>query len=110
MAPKRSLPSGVLRPEKPQGFLVVPDFVSASEEEALLQELRDGKRHWLDKAHLKFSNTRQQEYGPQISDAMEVVEAEPRIPPTKTAALAQKVAELWVAVWIPGRAHQFIIF
>ncbi|CAE7769723.1 STRN3, partial [Symbiodinium microadriaticum] len=73
-------------------FLVVPDFVSASEEEALLQELRDGKRHWLDKAHLKFSNTRQQEYGPQISDAMEVVEAEPRIPPTKTAALAQKVA------------------
>ncbi|CAE7871812.1 STRN3, partial [Symbiodinium sp. KB8] len=32
------------------------------------------------------------EYGPQISDAMEVVEAEPRIPPTKTAALAQKVA------------------
>eukprot|EP00439_Symbiodinium_sp_Y106_P000678 s5917_g1.t1 len=92
MAPKRSLPSGVLRPEKPQGFLVVPDFVSASEEEALIQELRHGKRHWLDKAHLKFSNTRQQEYGPQISDAMELVEAEPRSPPAKTAALAQKVA------------------
>lgn len=78
----------------PEGFIVVPDFVSVAEEKSLARELLEGKRPWLDKSHLRFSNTRQQEFGPCITDNMELVADAPHVAmPEVTAMLAMRVAK-----------------
>jgi len=83
-----------VRPRAPEGLIVLPGFVSAEEEHALVKEILDPKRRWLDKSHLRFSNTGQQEFGPRISDAMEVVEGAAVLPmPPATAKLAERVAQ-----------------
>ncbi|CAJ1388827.1 unnamed protein product [Effrenium voratum] len=58
---------------------------------ALVREIH-GQR-WLDKGHLRFSNTRQQEYGPQVSDAMELLDAPPVPAPLCCRALALRVRD-----------------
>jgi len=76
----------------PEGFVVIPNFLSDSEERALVKELLDDNAPWLDKSHLRFSNTSQQEYGASISDAMEVTGGKSLpIPPT-SFKLARRIA------------------
>lgn len=58
---------------KLDGFIIVPDFISVEEEACLMKVLLDKDVPWLDKSHLRFSNTMQQEYGACISDSMEVI-------------------------------------
>lgn len=78
-----------------EGLIVIPNFVSVAEEKAIVQELLRSGAPWLDKSHLRFSNTAQQEYGPQISDAMEVVEDGKRskLPPRSQELLDRIVKE-----------------
>lgn len=77
----------------PDGFILVPNFISEREEVLLLKEVLRKGAPILDKGHLKFSNTQQQEYGPQISDAMELVKGGLRTqPPPRCNALVSKVA------------------
>lgn len=53
-----------------------------------------GKGPWLEKSHLRFSNTRQQEYGPPISDKMELVVDGTRTSlPTRCRSLLSRIAE-----------------
>eukprot|EP00928_Gymnodinium_smaydae_P038453 TRINITY_DN26523_c0_g1_i1.p1 TRINITY_DN26523_c0_g1~~TRINITY_DN26523_c0_g1_i1.p1 ORF type:complete len:265 (+),score=61.73 TRINITY_DN26523_c0_g1_i1:43-837(+) len=81
-------------PKKPEGLVLVPNFISQAEESALVAELLSPQRAWLDKSHLRFANSAQQEFGPVITDAMEVVPAAPRVPtPPATARLAVRVAQ-----------------
>eukprot|EP00406_Dinophysis_acuminata_P012400 CAMPEP_0179223742 /NCGR_PEP_ID=MMETSP0797-20121207/7404_1 /TAXON_ID=47934 /ORGANISM="Dinophysis acuminata, Strain DAEP01" /LENGTH=228 /DNA_ID=CAMNT_0020930647 /DNA_START=17 /DNA_END=700 /DNA_ORIENTATION=+ len=76
----------------PEGFVLVPGFVSREEEAALRDELLDERVPRLDKSHLKFSNTQQQEYGPRVSDAMELVQGAACSPlPVRCQALARRV-------------------
>mmetsp|Transcript_59237 Transcript_59237/g.128128 ORF Transcript_59237/g.128128 Transcript_59237/m.128128 type:complete len:253 (+) Transcript_59237:78-836(+) len=76
---------------KPEGFIVIPNFVDAQEERAILEELASAPQ--LDKSHLRFSNSQQQEYGPAISDMMEVIVGAPRSPlPPACKALAARVS------------------
>lgn len=79
----------------PAGFVLVPNFISVEEEQLLLKEVLRKGAPVLDKSHLKFSNTRQQEYGPAISDAMELVKdgLASRFPPRCQALAAKVVAE-----------------
>eukprot|EP00930_Biecheleria_cincta_P056117 TRINITY_DN42295_c0_g1_i1.p1 TRINITY_DN42295_c0_g1~~TRINITY_DN42295_c0_g1_i1.p1 ORF type:complete len:253 (-),score=41.91 TRINITY_DN42295_c0_g1_i1:130-888(-) len=78
-----------------EGLIVIPNFVSSAEEKPIVQELLRKGSPWLDKSHLRFSNTAQQEYGPQISDAMEVVEdgKRSRLPPKSQELLDRIVKE-----------------
>ncbi|CAJ1335845.1 unnamed protein product [Effrenium voratum] len=76
---------------EPEGFIILRDFLSSDEEQALVREIH-GQR-WLDKGHLRFSNTRQQEYGPQVSDAMELLDAPPVPAPLCCRALALRVRD-----------------
>lgn len=73
----------------------MPSFVSAAEEAALAGEVLSARGGWLDKSHLRFSNTRQQEYGACISDAMEVVDggSAPPLPPAFRRLAARVAAE-----------------
>lgn len=78
----------------PEGLIIIPDFISASEEAALVKELLGDDKPWLDKSHLKFSNTFQQEYGACISDAMEVVIGGKVLTlPPKSLQMAKRIAE-----------------
>eukprot|EP00446_Apocalathium_sp_SHHI-4_P079204 CAMPEP_0177502986 /NCGR_PEP_ID=MMETSP0369-20130122/38069_1 /TAXON_ID=447022 ORGANISM="Scrippsiella hangoei-like, Strain SHHI-4" /NCGR_SAMPLE_ID=MMETSP0369 /ASSEMBLY_ACC=CAM_ASM_000364 /LENGTH=274 /DNA_ID=CAMNT_0018980633 /DNA_START=72 /DNA_END=893 /DNA_ORIENTATION=- len=80
--------------QQPEGLILVRDFLSVAEERDLAWELLSPNGPWLDKGHLRFSNSEQQEFGPVISDAMEVVESTPARPmPSATASLAARVAE-----------------
>lgn len=73
---------------------MIPGFLSVAEERALVQELLAPSRQWLDKGHLRFSNTEQQEFGPRISDAMELIPQAPALAmPASTARLAARVAQ-----------------
>jgi hypothetical protein len=77
-----------------EGFFVIPDFISVAEEAALTKELLGDDKPWLDKSHLRFSNTSQQEYGACISDMMEVVAGGKALPmPTKSLQVAKRIAE-----------------
>lgn len=77
---------------QPPGLYVVPNFVSLAEEAALKRELLHEDLPFLDKGHLKFSNTKQHEFGPQISDAMEhIVDARPSNFPPKCKAIASRL-------------------
>lgn len=81
------------RARGPPGLVVVADFVTREEETALAAELLEQGRAFLDKGHLRFSNTRQQEYGPCITDAMELVADDaPRPLPPRCAAVARRAA------------------
>lgn len=79
----------------PEGLVIIPNFVSATEEKELVAELLRKDAPWLDKSHLKFSNTHQQEYGACISDAMAVIEDAKyvRMPPKSSKMVARIVAE-----------------
>jgi alkylated DNA repair dioxygenase AlkB len=79
---------------QPEGLILVPSFITAAEESALVKELLRKDAPWLDKSHLKFSNTYQQEYGVCVSDAMEVVEGGESLPlPPLCMKLAVRVAK-----------------
>jgi len=76
----------------PPGLIVFKDFISQLEENRLVKELRS--QSVLDKGHLRFSNTAQQEYGPRISDAMELITDEQALAfPTRCQSLLACVAK-----------------
>lgn len=78
---------------QPEGLLILQDFISSVEEAALAQELLHRKAPWLDKAHLRFSNTKQQEFGPRVSDMMQVItDQKPSSLPPLCLRLAKRVA------------------
>ncbi|CAE8638873.1 unnamed protein product [Polarella glacialis] len=80
--------------QQPEGLILVRDFLSVAEERDLARELLSPDGPWLDKGHLRFANSEQQEFGPVISDAMEVVDGKPERPmPSATARLSARVAE-----------------
>jgi alkylated DNA repair dioxygenase AlkB len=81
----------------------VPNFISVSEEQGLVKELLRKDAPWLDKSHLKFSNTFQQEYGVRVSDAMErITDVGVTAFPPKSLKLVKRVAAKAAQLGIAG--------
>lgn len=63
----------------PKGLIIIENFILQQEEDILVREILSEDRPTFEKTHLKFSNTKQQEYGKQINDKMEINDKLPKI-------------------------------
>ena len=76
---------------KPEGLIIIENFITPDDEEILKNEILLSDLPFLNKSHLKFSNTKQQEYGPRISDKMELIKDKTIPYPKQLTKLKNKI-------------------